>query len=104
MATGSVKVHWCPNCRSWFQRAAGTRLISLDPSRRYRLGAVEVDCLHEEHQCGKCEAEFVTLRTTTQDSSIYARLILEPAQSLLESGFCGVSQEGDDPFGNRALA
>lgn len=44
------------------------------------------------------------MRTTVQESTIYSRLVVEPTSGLLESGFCSVAQEVDEPAGSRALA
>lgn len=44
------------------------------------------------------------MRTTVQESAIYSRLVVDPTSGLLESGFCSVAQEADEPTESRAPA
>lgn len=62
--TGTARVHWCPNCRSW-----GHALRTLvDPRQGYVTGhetdPVSFDYVHEEHRCNACERPFTTARIT----------------------------------------
>lgn len=83
MMTGTVTVHWCPSCKSWARRASGPRLITVDPAMRYRLGAVDVDCLQEAHQCANCDAHLLTLRTSAQEHPVHTWVAGDHPPSLL---------------------
>lgn len=72
-------------------------MITVDPARRYRLGAVDVDCLHETHQCSNCDAHLLTLRTTSQEHPVFTRLVVDAAKTLLDSAGCGTLHPQFDP-------
>lgn len=93
MMTGNVTVHWCPSCKSWSRSASGPRLITVDPALRYRLGAVDVDCLQEAHQCANCEVHLLTLRTTSQEHPVFTSITGQDTPSLLSAADCGVLHE-----------
>lgn len=62
--TGTARVRWCPNCRSW-GRAMRTL---VDPLQGYVTGheinPVTFDYVREEHRCNACEQHFTTARIT----------------------------------------
>lgn len=62
---GTVRVHWCPACRSW-GRAVRTLIDPAQGFGAHEAGdhAVSFDYVREEHRCTACEEHFTTARIT----------------------------------------